>query len=338
MNSLLEKGLLPDWLIRIGIRRLLKQRLKDEQQKRLQQPDWDQSFVQTMSTSPIALNTQEANQQHYEVPAEFFQHALGKHLKYSCAFWDETTRNLDQAEDQMLELTTQRAQLKDGDSILELGCGWGSLSLYMAQKFPLAKITSVSNSSSQKAFIDQQAKLRGLTNLTIITCDMNAFTTEKKFDRVVSVEMFEHMRNYQKLLTRVANFLNEQGTLFIHIFVHKDFTYPFEIQDDSDWMAKYFFTGGLMPAYHLLKNFQDNFQLKEQWKVSGVHYQKTAEAWLHNMDQQKKQLQPLFKQVYGQAALKWWNYWRIFFMSCAELWGFHQGEEWFVGHYLMERK
>jgi cyclopropane-fatty-acyl-phospholipid synthase len=339
--SLLERGLLPDTLIRYGIRRLLAQRLRDEdrgdpesQQAHLMQ------LVDQLRSSPVAIETAAANEQHYEVPAKFYQHVLGKHLKYSSGYFKSGVTDLNQAEADMLSMTVERADLKNGERILELGCGWGSLSLYMAARFPNSQITGVSNSNSQREFILSQAAARGLTNLQIITCDVNVlqFSEGQQFDRVVSVEMFEHMRNYQTLLKRISTWLKPEGTLFVHIFTHQRYAYPFEVKDDTDWMAKYFFTGGIMPSDDLLLYFQDDLKLINHWQVSGQHYQKTAEAWLRNMDAHHQQLMPLFKQTYGAAhAVKWWNYWRVFFMSCAELWGYQHGKEWLVSHYLFKR-
>jgi len=339
-TSLLEKNLIPDFLIRYGIRQNCRQRLRDEKADDFEkQHEKLMAFVEELKHSPVAVETKVANEQHYEVPTRFFQLVLGKNLKYSSGYWKNENVSFDQSEDDMLELTCQRAELKNGQRILECGCGWGSLSLYMAKKFPKSKITGVSNSRTQKLFIDEEARKRGLNNLTIITSDMNVFETTEKFDRIVSVEMFEHMRNYQALLEKLSRFLYPDGKMFIHIFTHQYLSYFYEVKDESDWMAKYFFTGGIMPSDHLLLYFPDHFKIKKHWRVNGRHYQKTAEAWLANMDANKTEILKLFEATYGnQNKTKWWVYWRVFFMACAELWGFRNGSEWFVSHYLFEKR
>ena len=338
-TSLLEKDMLPDFAIRSGIRMLLKQRLIDENKGDPEaQQEHFMKLIAELKGSPIAINTADANQQHYEVPADFYCKVLGKHLKYSSGYWKEGVTDIDTSEKDMLELTCQRAELKDGQDILELGCGWGSLSLFMAEKFPESRVTSVSNSHSQKAFIDDQAKQRGLTNLTIITSDINVFQIDTKFDRIVSVEMFEHMRNYDLLLRNVAGFLKSNGKLFVHIFTHKEYAYKFEVIDETDWMSRYFFTGGIMPSDHLLLYFPEHVNIEQHWRLSGIHYQKTSEAWLRNMDAAKTEIMEILKRVYGKdQAVKWWVYWRLFFMACAELWGYNDGNEWIVSHYLFQK-
>jgi len=339
-NSLLEKNSIPDFLIRIGIRKLLKQRLIEEKKATVElQQDHLMQLITELKNSPIAINTAEANEQHYEVPTQFYQYCLGKNLKYSSGYWKEGVTDIDSSENDMLEITCNRAELKDGQDVLELGCGWGSLSLFMAKKYPKSNFTVVSNSRTQKLHIDEQAKQRGISNLTVLTVNINDFTIDKKFDRVVSVEMFEHMRNYQLLMKKVADSLKPDGKLFVHIFTHKEFSYKFEVIDESDWMSKYFFTGGIMPSDDLLLYFNEHLSIQQHWHVSGMHYSKTSEAWLQNMDKHKSEIMPLFEKTYGKdQAVKWWVYWRIFYMACAELWGYNNGEEWIVSHYLFSKK
>jgi len=334
-----EQGLVPDRVVRAGIRRLCEARLAE-----IGAGDCEQAaaaterFIEAMDRAPIALLPERANEQHYEVPAQFFGQALGPHRKYSCAYWPEGTGSLAAAEAAALELSCERAQLADGQEVLELGCGWGSLTLWMAERYPASRITAVSNSASQRAWIETECARSGFANVRVVTADMNAFEPGRRFDRIVSIEMFEHMRNWRSLFGRVAGWLAPEGLFFMHVFCHRSTPYAFEAVGAADWMSRHFFSGGMMPSDDLASRFQDDLRLVSRWRWDGTHYQKTANAWLENLDARRVEALEVLAATYGaQAAVHWLQRWRIFFMACAELFGYRSGQEWWVGHYLFRR-
>ena len=333
-----EQGVIPDVIVRTGIRRLLRQRIDEIDSGSCEAAaKCLSSFVDMMHQSPIAPIPEKANQQHYELPADFFGEVLGAQRKYSSCYWRNSKQTLDQAETDALEITCARAGITDGMKILELGCGWGSLSLWIARHYPKANITAVSNSVSQREYIEKQADKESLKNIRVITADMNNFEIDESFDRVVSLEMFEHMRNYRLLLKRVHDWLTPGGQFFMHIFCHRLVPYEFIERDASDWMSRYFFSGGIMPSDALPLHFQDDLKLRHHWRWNGKHYERTLNAWLERMDRRKLQIMPILQSTYDGDADIWWVRWRLFFMACAELFGYNRGQEWWVSHYLFAR-
>ncbi|WHZ10639.1 MAG: cyclopropane-fatty-acyl-phospholipid synthase-like protein [Burkholderiaceae bacterium] len=333
-----ERGVVPDLLLRMGIRRLLQARLVQVDAGRAERAAaHTEAFVAAMRQAPIAPLPDKANAQHYELPAEFFGKVLGPRRKYSSAWWPEGVDDLGSAEEAALALTCERAGLADGQRILELGCGWGSLTLWMAERYPRSQITALSNSHSQRAHIEAEARHLGLSNICVTTCDVARFDPAARFDRIVSVEMFEHLRNWPEMFRRLGAWLEADGRFFMHVFVHRAAPYAFEDRDDTDWMARYFFSGGMMPSDDLASRFQDDLALLAHWRWDGTHYARTAEAWLANMDRRRAAVWPILERSYGaENASLWWTRWRLFFLSCAELFGYERGQQWWVGHYLFE--
>ena len=331
-TALAERAPLPDGLTLAAIDFLVGRSKRHMRGSAMEEA----AFADSMNAYPIAVQTDAANAQHYEIPDEFFGHILGAQRKYSCCLYTDDSTTLDEAETLALIETCRHADLHDGQSVLELGCGWGSLSLHMAKTYPRSRITSVSNSHSQREYITAEAKRRGLKNLTVITADMNTFSTPAHFDRIVSVEMFEHMSNWRELLYRARSWLVADGRLFLHVFTHKSHSYRFDHTDKNDWIAQYFFTGGIMPAHDLPHRFPDLFTVENEWRWSGENYRRTAMDWLENFDDHQAQIEPILNTVYGKDAGLWRRRWRLFFMATAGLWGHDGGREWGVGHYLLK--
>lgn len=322
----------PDAVAKAGIHYLVS---RSRRKLAHEASDVEQRFVTQMMQRPIAVATDEANAQHYEIPSAFFAAFLGPHRKYSCCLYESGSETLEQAEALALAETCRHADLADGQDVLELGCGWGSLSLWMAENYSGSRIIAVSNSRSQREYIEGQARERGLSNLQVITADMNAFTIDRTFDRIVSVEMFEHMSNWRNLLERVRGWIRPDGRMFIHIFTHKRAPYAFDENDKTDWIAQHFFTGGVMPSHNLIRQFSDLFTVEKDWRWNGVNYEHTARQWLENFDEAHVQVGEILRDVYGNDAELWRRRWRLFFLATMGLFGHAGGEEWGVSHYLL---
>lgn len=338
--SSLERGLLPDPVIRRLTRLLLATRLRSGY---LATADLQLShllhFAHSLMEMPIAIQTEKPKAQHYELPTSFFKLVLGKHLKYSCCYFPNKSTTLDEAEVAMLELYCERAQLKDGQSVLDVGCGWGSLSLYIAQNYPNCSITGICNSVTQQAYIQNQCRELKLDNVNIIVADISTFEMEASYDRIFSIEMFEHMKNYRDLLKKISKWMEEKGLLFVHHFCHKTLAYHFEDVDDDDWITRYFFEGGTMPSANLLLYFQEDVSVVNHWLVDGKHYAETSEKWLERMDKSMGCIKPIMESTYGKdSAAKWGVYWRTFFIAVAELFAYNNGQEWMVTHLLFKKK
>jgi cyclopropane-fatty-acyl-phospholipid synthase len=331
MASAAERFPLPDNLLRLGINRLVSR----TGTQLLNAPATTTRFASDMEAHCIAEHTEAANSQHYELPPEFFALVLGPHRKYSCCLYPVGHESLEAAELHALEETVSHAELADGQEILELGCGWGSLSLFMAQRFPAARITAISNAKAQRRYIEDQARQLNLRNLLVITADINHFEPDRSFDRVVSVEMFEHLSNWRHLLTRVRAWLRPEGKLFVHVFAHATRPYRFDHEDEADWIAQHFFTGGIMPSHDLIAAFPGLFTLARDWRWSGTHYRRTAQHWLRNYDRNAAAIRKILDLTYGGDAELWRRRWRLFFLATAGLFGHGGGEPWGVSHYLL---
>lgn len=332
-----EAGAFPDPAVRFGIRRLLEGRLRQSVwgDQSLRDAE-EEALLESFANGPIAISVDAANEQHYEVPASFFEHVLGPRLKYSCCHWDSSTPDLEAAEEAMLSLTAERARVEDGMRVLDLGCGWGSFTLWAAERYPNADFLAVSNSRLQRDLILTRAADRGLRNVRVETSDINDFDPAERFDRVVSVEMMEHVRNHGALFKRIARWLSPGGSAFAHIFCHRSRAYAYETRDESDWMAEHFFTGGMMPSEALFSRYQEDLTLREQWSVGGEHYARTCNAWLEQLDGKRDIVMPILAGAYGSDARRWFQRWRLFFIACAELFAYGGGQEWFVSHYRWE--
>lgn len=336
--NLLEQGLVPDRLVRQSIRWLIRRRLATLPRDDEAAASAERAFVALMDEAPVAPLPEKANEQHYELPPAFFERCLGARRKYSCCYWPPGVDSLDAAEVAALESTCKRAGLADGQDVLELGCGWGSLTLWMAERYPQSRITAVSNSRAQRRYIETRAAELGLSNVDVQTHDMNDFDTQRQFDRIVSVEMFEHMRNYRELFARLASWMRPGALFFMHIFCHRSTPYLFEDRGATDWMSRHFFSGGIMPSDTLPLNFQQQLALRDRWRWSGTHYAKTADAWLQRMDDEQSEIMKILSETYGDnEAPTWWTRWRMFYLAVSELFGYDDGRQWWVSHYLFEK-
>jgi cyclopropane-fatty-acyl-phospholipid synthase len=327
-----ERVPLPDLIIRAAVQRLCS---RTATRLASGSAESDAMFADAMAARAIAEYTNEANAQHYEVPAAFFARVLGPNRKYSSCFYKEPKSTLQEAEEEALRQTVAHADLADGQSILELGCGWGSLSLWMARQFPHSEVTAVSNSNAQREYVKAEAAARGLKNLRVVTADMNGYEPPRQLDRIVSVEMFEHIMNWRELMTRVRSWLAPDGRFFMHIFTHRSGAYLFDRADGEDWIAQHFFTGGVMPSHHLIRQYQDLFEVEKEWRWSGTHYQRTALDWLGNFDRNRDEIEAVLRNVYGNDTSLWMRRWRRFFLATAGLFGYADGSEWGVSHYRM---
>ncbi len=338
-DNVLASGLVPDWLLR----RIILSRVKSLERSfdRLTPEERvarEAAVAAGFESAPITVNADDANRQHYDLPPEFFESVLGPRRKYSCCYWTEATTGLARAEEAMLELTAERAGLSDGQDILDLGCGWGSLSLWAAERYPHSHVLAMSNSHKQRRFIEELREKKGLGNLEVVTAEVSEFAPQRRFDRVVSIEMFEHVRNHRALMERVAGWLKPEGKLFVHVFCHRRHLYAFEPYADGGWMTRHFFSGGIMPSWDYLTRYQADLTLLDRWEVNGCHYALTVRAWLENLDCRRREVAPLLEANYGhEQARLWFAYWRVFFMACEQTFALDSGRAYFVAHYLFSK-
>lgn len=337
VTKLIELGVIPELILRVAIKKLIQKRLLEIPVNSEVRKSQKANFIEELQSSPIALSTKLANEQHYEVPPAFFQEIMGAHLKYSCGWFDKNTISLDEAEENMLQLYIERLDIKNNQKILDLGCGWGSFSLYAASKFPNSTFVAVSNSNDQIEFINNTATARSLENIKAIKQDMNNLSLDESFDRIISIEMFEHMRNYGALLKKLRSHLHNDGKMFVHIFTHRDHPYPYEVRGPSDWMSKYFFTSGLMPSHDIFSYFEEDLVVEQSWKINGSHYARTCNLWLENHYKNKKTILDIFIGHYPNPR-QWFVRWQLFFLACEKLFAYNEGREWFVSHYLLVPK
>ena len=337
---LIETGRVPDWAVRAAIRMGQAHSRRAQARQNLDVLSEEaRALRRKLASGPISVHTQDANRQHYEVPTAFFQTVLGPWLKYSCCYWPQGVETLEQAEVAMLELTCQRAQIADGMAVLDLGCGWGALALWIATHYPRARVLAVSNSRTQRAYIEAQCVARGLANLEVLTADVADLQLDRQFDRVVSVEMFEHLKNYAAILARIATLLKPDGKLLVHVFSHRELAYEFDAADTGNWMAQTFFAGGTMPSDSLLLHYQHDLEVEDHWQLGGQHYARTLRAWLNRLDAQRDRVRELMAEAYGaDQATRWLANWRLFFLACEETWAQCGGREYSISHYLSARR